>query len=329
MSTPPPPHTLNLHGILSQSKQIVNAHSRHFLALSVLFILPLSFTIIISPTFINPLSQNDIVSTQFFTLNQTQSQSIQTLPIIIFTLFILTFFLSATATITYSTFHGFYGRPVKFLPALKSLFFTFLPLLFTALAAGLLLFLICLSFVLFAIVFVNLGQYLGLVNEYNSISFIILVTVFSVTLGVFLVCFYVNWCLASVIVVTESKWGFSPLWRSAYLVKGMRLVSLRLALVFGGLVGVWMWMCSSNVLRYDDVDVGWKSWGFVVQVVIGTSVLTLFLVYKIAADTVLYMYCKALHGELAIEIAEEFAREYVSLPFDDDKVPHVVTVFAG
>lgn len=193
----------------------------------------------------------------------------------------------------------------------------------------LILFLICFSFILFTIVFVELGQNLGFVIEYGSVSFFVIVTVFGVTLGVFLMCFYVNWCLASVIVVTESKWGFSPLWRSAYLVKGMRLVSLRLVLVFGGLVGVWMWICSSNVLRYDDDVDGWKSWGFVVQVVIGTSVLTLFLVYKIAADTVLYMYCKALHGELAIEIAEEFAREYVSLPFDDEKVPHVVTVYAG
>jgi hypothetical protein len=40
----------------------------------------------------------------------------------------------------------------------------------------------------------------------------------------------------------------------------------------------------------------------------------------------MYMYCKAVHGELVGEIAEEFAREYVSLPFDDGKVPHLVSV---
>ena len=45
-----------------------------------------------------------------------------------------------------------------------------------------------------------------------------------------------------------------------------------------------------------------------------------------ATNTVLYMYCKAIHGELAMEIAEEFAKEYVSLPFDDGKVPHLVSV---
>ncbi|MBA0648529.1 hypothetical protein Goklo_016229 [Gossypium klotzschianum] len=50
-----------------------------------------------------------------------------------------------------------------------------------------------------------------------------------------------------------------------------------------------------------------------------------------AADKwkIFYMYSKAIHGELAGEIAEEFAREYVSLPFDDGKVPHVVSVVYG
>ncbi|KAJ0615994.1 hypothetical protein HanIR_Chr02g0085551 [Helianthus annuus] len=32
---------------------------------------------------------------------------------------------------------------------------------------------------------------------------------------------------------------------------------------------------------------------------------------------------------LQTEIAEEFAREYFCLPFDDDKVPHIVTVVSG
>ena len=50
------------------------------------------------------------------------------------------------------------------------------------------------------------------------------------------------------------------------------------------------------------------------------------LLYNTAVNTVLYLYCKAIHGELALEIAEEFARGYVSLPFDEGKVPHVVSV---
>ena len=49
------------------------------------------------------------------------------------------------------------------------------------------------------------------------------------------------------------------------------------------------------------------------------------VVYNLAASTVFYMYSKAIHGELA----EESAREYVSLPSNDGKVPHVVSVVYG
>jgi hypothetical protein len=38
------------------------------------------------------------------------------------------------------------------------------------------------------------------------------------------------------------------------------------------------------------------------------------------------MDCTAAHGELVWEIAEEFAGDYVSLPFDDGKIPHFVSV---
>ncbi|KAJ0825744.1 hypothetical protein HanRHA438_Chr17g0806571 [Helianthus annuus] len=129
---PPPPHTLTLFGTLSEAKRIFSAHSRHFLALSVLFLLPLSFSLIIFPTLQLSLTQSYVVSTQFLTLHPTHTYLPHhlTLPLI-YTLFIYTFFLCATATITYSTFHGFYGRPVKFFPAIKSLISSFFPLVKT------------------------------------------------------------------------------------------------------------------------------------------------------------------------------------------------------
>ncbi|KAM2014107.1 hypothetical protein TB2_025338 [Malus domestica] len=72
---------------------------------------------------------------------------------------------------------------------------------------------------------------------------------------------------------------------------------------------------------------GWKSWAFmVVQIVVTATSLVLLMLYNAAANTVLYMYCGAMNGELAMEITEEFAREYVSLAFDNEKVPHVVSV---
>lgn len=44
------------------------------------------------------------------------------------------------------------------------------------------------------------------------------------------------------------------------------------------------------------------------------------------AYAVLYMYCKAVKGELVGEIVAEFGRDYVSLPFDEQKMPYLVSV---
>lgn len=326
MSTTPA-HTLNLCGVLSEAKRIVNAHSRHFLALSVVFLLPLSFSLIIFPTLELSLTQSYVVSTKFFVVDPPDLRQNLTI-YLLYTLFIYIFFLGAIATITYSTYHGFYGRPVKFFPAMKSLIFSFFPLVSTTIAAQLILFLISLTFLLFFAVVIKTTENLGFAIEYNSNSFMLLCALLGTALGLFIIYFHVTWSLAYVIVVAESKWGFEPLWRSSYLVKGMRSVSLSLMLFFGILIGFWVWMNSNDVMHFDAVD-GWKSWPFGLQVVIGTSLLTLLLLQNTAANTVLYMYCKALHGELAIEIVEEFAREYVSLPFDDEKVPHVVTVVSA
>ncbi|XP_024993748.1 uncharacterized protein LOC112527370 [Cynara cardunculus var. scolymus] len=319
-----PAHTLNLCSVLSEAKRIVNAHSRHFLALSVVFLLPLSFSLIIYPTLQLSLTQIDVVTTQFFIVDSPDLRQSLTIPLL-YILFVYIFFLGAIATITYSTFHGFYGRPVRFFPAMKSLGFSFFPLVSTTIAAQLLLGLISLTFLLFFVVIIKTVENLGSEIDYNSNYFIVFCAFVAAVLCLVIIYFQVNWSLACVIVVAESKWGFEPLWRSSYLVKGMRSISLSLLLFFGVLIGFWVWMNSNNVLHFDAVG-GWRSWPFVLQMVIGTSLLTLLLLHNTASSTVFYMYCKALHGELATEIAEEFAREYVSLPFDDQKVPHIVTV---
>ncbi|KAJ0868195.1 hypothetical protein HanRHA438_Chr12g0571861 [Helianthus annuus] len=301
-----PAHTLNLIGVLSESKRIINTHSRHFLALSLLFLLPLSCAIVSYPTLYPPTPQHDVVSTQFhhpFTSPQTLIFPL------IYTLTTYLISLCALATITYSTFHGFYGRPVKLFPTIKSLLSSFFPLVSTALAGKFLLCLISLSFLMFVFVIVTLIQSLVFVFviDYNSNSFIWFIAVIGLALFMATLYFQIIWGLAPVIAVTESKWGFEPLWRSAYLINGMSV---------------------SGFTIVED----WRSWEFVLQTVVCSGLLgflVLLLLHYIAANTVLYMYCKALHGELAMEIAEEFAREYVCLPFDDDKVPHIVTVVSG
>ena len=46
---------------------------------------------------------------------------------------------------------------------------------------------------------------------------------------------------------------------------------------------------------------------------------------NVSAKTVMYMYCKAVHGKLVSEDAEGFVWHYESFHFDDDKVPLVVS----
>ncbi|KAI8023247.1 hypothetical protein LOK49_LG03G00649 [Camellia lanceoleosa] len=65
---------------------------------------------------------------------------------------------------------------------------------------------------------------------------------------------------------------------------------------------------------FSDV---WKCLSFVLQTVLGSSIVAMFLLQNLASNTVLYMYCKALHGELAGAIAKEFAREILMNAFKD------------
>ncbi|WRX14850.1 hypothetical protein QQP08_007337 [Theobroma cacao] len=239
---PSPPVHIDLWTILSESKRIINAHSRHFLALSVLFLLPLSFSISAYPAIIQLVSRPSPLTVEthlsFFNPIQQQPPNFPVKTLIFFflyTLFTVIFSLFATGSITYSVFHGFYGRPVK--------------------------------------------------------------------------------------LVSAINWGLEPLKRSKNLVKGMKGVAFSMILFFGFVSGIFSW---GSAVRWGDADAdNWRSWAFVLDIVVTSTALMMLMLYNLAASTVFYMYSKAIHGELAGEIAEEFAREYVSLPFDDGKIPHV------
>ncbi|CAN6550484.1 unnamed protein product [Malus baccata var. baccata] len=320
--------------VLNESKRIVNAHSCHFLALSVLFLLPLAFSSTVYPTIQNLLADripyNSKIFLEISTFDPHQHQPIipaKTLLIALaFSLFAVVFSLCALGSITYSVFHGFYGRPVKLVSAVKSVVSSFFPLLGTAFISQVLILLVFVLFGLFVFLVVRGAELMGFELEYSSPYFIGFLAVVVTALFLVLLHLQVNWTLAGVVVVVESKWGFGSLTRSANLIKGMRWVALRLLIFFGFFVGV-LGFCSwvSALDLKGDTD-GWKSWAFVVQIVVTATSLVLLMLYNAAANTVLYMYCKAVNGELAMEIAEEFAREYVSLPFDNGKVPHLVSV---
>ncbi|PON54182.1 Transmembrane protein [Parasponia andersonii] len=336
-ATTSPPPTLNLCAVLSESKRILNAHSRHFLALSVLFLLPLSFSFIVFPTLQNllasPIPDNSqiFLSLDLYLRHHHRDQSLYSTKTLFLTLafsvFVFVFSLCAVGSITYSVFHGFYGRPVKLLSAVKSVFSSFFRLMGTALFVQIIVSVIVFIFGLSLFLVVTSARVLGFQVEISSPYFLGLIGFVGVALMVVLVYLQVNWILVCVVVVVESTWGFEALRRSAGLIKGMRGIGLSLSLFFGFFSGLLAWCSSFSAMGFDnDGADGWKSWQFVVQIVVTSTFLMLVLLYDVAANTVLYMYCKALHGELATEIAEEFAWEYVCLPFDDGKVPHLVSV---
>lgn len=322
--------TLNLWGVLSESKRIINAHSRHFLALSVIFLLPLSFSLIIYPTLQSTfLSSDSLIPQQslFISLPYTSPHptTAQFLLPLVYTFFVLLLFLLAVATITYSTFHGFYGRPVKLISSFKSTLYSFLPLVSSFLVSQFIVALIISLLGLFAALIYKSLQLCGLDMDFDSKYFLGFSIFIAIMVGLVLVWLQVNWSLGSVVVVVESKWGFEPLQRSYYLLSGMKGVALSMLLFYGLAIGFLVWGCSTSVANAGQAS-GWWRWAFVLQTVVSSAFVTLLMLHNVAANVVLYMYCKALHGELAFEIAEEFACQYVSLPFDSQKVPHIVSV---
>ncbi|XWS34149.1 hypothetical protein CRYUN_Cryun21dG0015300 [Craigia yunnanensis] len=334
MATPPsPPVHIDLWAILSESKRIINAHSRHFQALSVLFLLPLSFSLSTCPAINHLFSQSSTPTFEnhlSFLKNPFQHQQPSIFPIktliftLLYTLFTSIFSLLATGSITYSVFHGFYGRPVKLVSAIKSAFTSFFRLLSTCLICQFIIsgILLILGLVLFSLV--KATQLLGFQVNFSSPYFTSLLMVFLIIFISIAAYLQVNWAFANVVVVIESSWGLEPLKRSQNLVKGLKGIAFSMLLFFGFFSGILSW---GSAAEWGDASADkWKSWAFVLNIVVTSSLYMMLLLYNLAANTVFYMYSKAIHGELAGEIAEEFAREYVSLPFDDGKVPHVVSV---
>ncbi|XP_020590075.1 uncharacterized protein LOC110031289 [Phalaenopsis equestris] len=314
-----------LAGVLSVSSRVVSDHSRHFLALSVLFLLPLSFIIIASPSLLPILMHHH----QFLPpqsllrdapLSSTSPDFTRTLILASAAAALFLPIASAgAAAVTRSVIDGFYGRPVKILPNLRSLHIPVLHLLATVLS-GFLIFsaivaLIVSLCLLLLFILSILDVESGSVPPYSFAAGIAAITIAR---------FQLEWCLAGVVSVMESTWGFAPLKRSGELIDGMRLAAICLWVVFGAGIGftLWglgLWEIPSGGSWYDVMPVVGKT-------VLGSALTSLLLLYIIVTHAALYLYCKAVHGELLGEIVEEFASEYVTLPFDDNRVPHVVSV---
>uniref|UniRef100_A0A0E0BR02 Uncharacterized protein n=1 Tax=Oryza glumipatula TaxID=40148 RepID=A0A0E0BR02_9ORYZ len=281
-----------LAGAAAATRRLIAAHSRHFLALSSLLLLPLSLLLLSLPApFLPPVSPS-------VSLRSTPPPP-QALPLPLLAAAAL-LYLAAFAAAAASAHAGFFGRPVKLLASLLSVPASLLRLLLTALPAAplLLLPLLPLPFPLTAALAV---------------------------LGLLLLVPF--WSLAGAAAVVESSAGVSPLRQSCRLLSGARLAALSAFLVFGAGIGVTLWGFGGVAAETYDTSAGWAGMApVVVKAVVRTAVLVVLMLYGMVTNVVLYMHCRALHGELTGEIYNEFANSYVFLPFDEGKDRHVVSV---
>ncbi|KAL5722982.1 hypothetical protein ACHQM5_006435 [Ranunculus cassubicifolius] len=288
--------------ITSEANKVCKSNSRHFLALSALFTYPFVLFLLVFPVL-----QHLQIIPQF----HSNQESISWKHVMFFVLYaftLLNLYICATATITYSSYHVIFGRPVKFMYAIKSMSRSFIRLLATFFCALSIIFACLVGVGLIVFGLVRGSEYLGFQIEYSSKYFSI---VLKVMLGSGLLYLCMNGVLAPVIVVVETSWGLEPLRRSAYLVKGGRGVVVCLIICFG-------------LIMWSPVSVTWdppSSRGTVMLAILESACLMVYLLYSFTTNTVLYMKCKALHGEPAGKIEEEFGQEYVSLPFHEE-VPY-------
>lgn len=120
-----------------------------------------------------------------------------------------------------------------------------------------------------------------------------------------------EWYLAYVLVVIESKSFLSAIRDSSDLVKGMRSVAFPIIAWSTLLLGNISTLFPSSApgpINSDSV-----SWMFVLQTVVLTGLATILILYSVAANAVLFIHCKALHGELVSEIVYVVMRRFLKL----------------
>ncbi|KAL8518625.1 hypothetical protein ACS0TY_009829 [Phlomoides rotata] len=296
----------SLMNVLSETSGVITAHSRHFLTLSILFIFPNTIAAIIYSFFIQPPS-----------LHHLRFLSGESPPYSIVILFLSTFLFNfcTVPCITYSTFNGIYGKPVELIASLKSILVSFLPLLATSLVLQTITSLIIFGFLVLMLVSYNGLALLGFEMDYDEPYFLVFVLVIASLMIGLLIFLQVEWYLVTAVVVLESKWGFAPLKRSWYLVKGMRGVIFLVIMLFGVLSALSVWFLSVVATSAHRIN-GGSIAGLVLQVVVYFGVSVVLSLYGLAANTVIFVHCKALHEESEFQIDDQLGTVYVQLPSD-------------
>ncbi|XP_016481061.2 uncharacterized protein LOC107802129 [Nicotiana tabacum] len=305
--------------VVESAMSIFKANSAHFHALSILFLLPISFFLVVYPSFhlANFHPDYDFIS---FVQPHLFLSNFEIIVPTSYSLFLVLLFLCAVATTTYSTVNASYGRPINLVSSIKSIRKSFFPLLSTLVVSHTIFISITLVFTLVLTILVQILQALGLIEiKYDSDHLMFLAIPALVVLVPVLLWLHVNWSLAYVIAVIESKWGYETLRRSSYLVKGQRWVAFGIYLYYGLSMGIMM-VCGSLFFVIMGVAKGnkWRRLDVILQTALVSVMGYLMMNQYLVANLVLYMKCKDLKGEkLQSETEGEFAGEYLSLPLDE------------
>ncbi|CAK8577277.1 unnamed protein product [Lathyrus sativus] len=264
--------------ILSETKRIIDAQPRHYLTLSLIFLLPPSFVSLLFNFLVKYLQQQPPPPPPtYHTILIFSIVSI--LLLLIFSIFTLCAFIS----ITYSVYHSYFNQPVKLKEAIKSISTSFFPLLATDIIFFTIFFIVFLLFALLVGAVSFLLTYLAGVDlQFHSflvnVSLMLVLLTFMLYLGVHL-------SLVKVIVVVESIWGLEPLRRSWKLVKGMKRLILSTLSLIGSLQSMLAWLTG-------------YSWALILVI---SPIVAMLSLYSIAVLTVLYIYCKEKNEKLEDE----------------------------
>lgn len=279
--------TISLCKILSESKSIIREHPHHFYVLTILFVFPLCLCSIIYTTIQSTFFAYSESNSTYFTYNPIQYLLIT----LLYTILVTLFSLCAVASISYSTYRAIYKEPLSLVESIKSIYNSFLPLTSTIIVLGLIFAMIVIPFMVLVLLVYKWLYFSGVENISSLNSyFLIFVLVMTSLFVVLLFYLVVNWILAYVVVVVESKWGYKPLQRSVFLIKGNRGVALSM-LIYFGLVGAGLYWCSS----------AWRGWGFFLYVILASICQSFILLGSYVANVVLYVYCRDSHEGLPLE----------------------------
>lgn len=284
--------SISLCKILSESRSIIREHPHHFRVLTILFLFPLSLCSIIyvtiQPTF-SPHTQSNSTYT-------TYNPILYLLFTLLYTISVTLFSLCAVASISYSTYRAIYKEPLNLVESIKSIYNSFWPMVSTIIVLELIFASIFIPFMVLVLL-VYKRFYLSGVENISSLSsyFLIVIILISLVFIALLIYFQVNWILAYVVVVVESKWGYEPLQRSVSLIKGNRGVALSIMMYFGLISGAFFWCLYGT---------GWSRWAFFLYAILASICQSFILLGNCVATVVLYVHCRDLHEGLPIKNAK-------------------------